>query len=122
MVHQILLFLHILLAFAIIGLVLLQHGKGAEVGAAFGSGASQTLFGSQGSASFLTKLTTLLAIGFAATSIGLGYVAGHQGKPKSIAEKIGQVQLQKEVPKVEIQVPEVSELPVGVPETESKTE
>lgn len=66
---------HVLVAAAVIGLVLLQHGKGADAGAAFGSGASQTVFGSQGSGSFLTKLTTWLAIVFFVTSFSLAIFA-----------------------------------------------
>ena len=69
---------HVLLAVGLIGLVLIQHGKGADMGAAFGSGASATVFGSQGSASFLTKLTTMLAVAFFATSIGLFYLASQR--------------------------------------------
>jgi preprotein translocase subunit SecG len=75
MIQQILLTIHTFLAFGIIGLVLLQHGKGAEAGAAFGSGASGTLFGSKGSGSFLTRMTTMLALFFAITSLGLGYMS-----------------------------------------------
>ncbi|MFW6093712.1 MAG: preprotein translocase subunit SecG [Pseudomonadota bacterium] len=62
-------------AIALGALVLLQHGKGADVGAAFGSGSSNTVFGSAGSASFLTKLTVWLAIGFFVISFGLAYTA-----------------------------------------------
>ena len=53
--------LHILIALTLIGLILLQHGKGADVGAAFGSGASSTIFGARGSASFLSRATAILA-------------------------------------------------------------
>lgn len=69
---------HVLLAAAIIALVLLQQGKGAEAGAAFGSGASQTVFGSQGSGSFLGKLTALMAAGLFATSFILAVYAKQQ--------------------------------------------
>ena len=62
-------------ALALATLVLLQHGKGADVGAAFGSGSANTVFGSAGSASFLTKLTAWLAIGFFLISFGLAYTA-----------------------------------------------
>jgi preprotein translocase subunit SecG len=62
-------------ALALAGLVLMQHGKGADVGAAFGSGGANTVFGSAGSASFLTKLTVWLAIGFFLVSFGLAYTA-----------------------------------------------
>ena len=60
--------LHVLIAVALVTLVLLQQGKGANAGAAFGGGASQTVFGSEGSSSFLTRATTLLAIVFFVTS------------------------------------------------------
>lgn len=68
--------IHILAAFLLIGLVLIQHGKGAEAGAAFGSGASNTMFGSIGSVPFLLKLTTFIAAIFFATSIMLGIMLG----------------------------------------------
>lgn len=71
---QILLLIHMLVALAIIALVLLQQGKGASIGAAFGSGSSNTIFGSRGPASFLVKLTGTLAFLFFATSLSLGYI------------------------------------------------
>ena len=70
--------LHVLVSIAIIILVLLQHGKGADVGATFGSGGSQTMFGSAGSMSFFMKITGLLALVFFATSLVLSYLASHQ--------------------------------------------
>lgn len=69
---------HILVSLALVVLVLLQQGKGAEAGASFGGGASQTVFGSQGSGSFLTSTTKWLAVIFFATSIGLAYIAKEQ--------------------------------------------
>ena len=71
---------HILVALAIIGLVLMQHGKGADMGAAFGSGASGSLFGATGSANFLSRTTGVLAAVFFATSLTLAYVASNQPK------------------------------------------
>ena len=71
---------HVLAALAIIGLVLLQHGKGADMGAAFGSGSSGSLFGATGSANFLSRTTAVLAAIFFATSLGLAYVATHRPK------------------------------------------
>jgi preprotein translocase subunit SecG len=79
-VEQLILIFHVLFAVALIGLVLLQKGKGAGMGAAFGSGASQTVFGSKGSIGFLMKLTLFIAALFFATSIGLTYLAAHQTK------------------------------------------
>ena len=72
---------HVLVALAIIFLVLLQHGKGADMGAAFGSGSSGSLFGATGSANFLSRTTAALAVVFFLTSLGLAYVATH--KPKT---------------------------------------
>ena len=78
---SLLLTVHILVALVIIGLVLMQHGKGADMGAAFGSGASGSLFGSSGSANFLSRLTGGLAAVFFITSLSLAYVAS--SKPKT---------------------------------------
>lgn len=66
---------HVLFAVAVIVLILLQHGKGADAGAAFGAGASQTVFGSQGSATFLSKMTAILAVLFFVTSFSLAVFA-----------------------------------------------
>jgi len=96
-VQAILLVLHVLVGVAIIGLILIQHGKGADVGAAFGSGASGTIFGARGSASFLSRATALLAAVFFANSLALAYLASHRVQPASVVERV--------------QMPE----PVGVP-------
>ena len=69
---------HVLTAFSIIGLVLLQHGKGADVGAAFGGGASGSLFGASGAANFLSRATAILAAVFFATSLGLTWYSSHK--------------------------------------------
>ncbi|MBT4492869.1 MAG: preprotein translocase subunit SecG [Gammaproteobacteria bacterium] len=66
---------HVLAALAIIGLVLIQHGKGADMGSGFGAGASSTVFGSGGAGNFLSRLTTGIAIAFFITSIGLACFA-----------------------------------------------
>jgi preprotein translocase subunit SecG len=73
--QALILVIHVLVAISLIALVLLQHGKGADVGAAFGSGASNTMFGSTGSLPFLIKLTAILAAIFFATSLALSYLA-----------------------------------------------
>ncbi|MCC5858155.1 MAG: preprotein translocase subunit SecG [Ectothiorhodospiraceae bacterium] len=78
---QIILVVHVVIAVTIVVLVLLQHGKGADAGAAFGSGASSTVFGSRGSASFLVKVTALLATGFFLTSLTLAMIASRQAAP-----------------------------------------
>jgi preprotein translocase subunit SecG len=72
---------HVLIALAIIGLVLLQHGKGADMGSGFGGGASGSLFGATGSANFLSRATAVLATVFFITSLGLAYLATN--KPKA---------------------------------------
>jgi preprotein translocase subunit SecG len=71
---------HVLIALAIVGLVLLQHGKGADMGSGFGGGASGSLFGATGSANFLSRATAVLATVFFLTSLGLAYLATN--KPK----------------------------------------
>jgi preprotein translocase subunit SecG len=76
--YQLILMVHVVVAIIVIGLVLIQHGKGADIGAAFGSGASNTLFGSQGTGSFLFKLTGGLAMTFFATSLMLSYYVSNQ--------------------------------------------
>mgnify|MGYP000855397451 FL=1 len=78
---SLLLVVHILAALGVIGLVLVQHGKGADMGAAFGSGASGSLFGATGSANFLSRTTAVLATVFFVTSLSLAYLAS--SKPKT---------------------------------------
>ena len=77
MLYNVLLIIQILVALGIIGLVLIQHGKGADAGAAFGGGASGTVFGSKGSGNFLTKLTTGLAVVFFSNSLMLAWLVAH---------------------------------------------
>jgi preprotein translocase subunit SecG len=81
---------HLLLALALIGLILIQHGKGADAGAAFGSGASATVFGARGSASFLTRTTAILAALFFLTSMALAYFAAQVGEPQGLMDKVEQ--------------------------------
>lgn len=80
--ESIILIVHVLLAIAVIALILLQQGKGADMGASFGAGASQTVFGSGGSGNFMTRVTAILATLFFVTSFGLAIIA----KDKSAAE------------------------------------
>ena len=76
---------HILVAVGLVGLVLLQHGKGADMGAAFGSGSSGSLFGATGSANFLSRSTAVLATAFFLTSMGLTYFSSVASKSKPAA-------------------------------------
>jgi len=77
---------HVLLTISLIGLVLIQRGKGADMGAAFGSGASNTMFGSQGAASFLTRTTGVVATLFFVTSLSLAYMGGQRTERQSVTE------------------------------------
>lgn len=78
---------HVLVGVAVIGLVLVQHGKGADMGASFGGGASGSLFGASGSANFLSRTTAVLATIFFVTSLALTYLASHRGgTTKSVME------------------------------------
>ena len=110
--QQIALVIHVALAIGVIGLVLIQHGKGADAGAAFGAGASSTVFGARGSASFLTKLTTILAGLFFLTSMTLFYLAAQRdGGLGSVTDGVV----------IEEAAPAASELPGGVSETVTDT-
>jgi preprotein translocase subunit SecG len=77
--YQAIIIIHVLLGLGIIGLVLMQQGKGADAGAAFGTGASGSVFGAQGAASFLSRTTAILATLFFATSLGLAVFNSHRG-------------------------------------------
>jgi preprotein translocase subunit SecG len=76
--------LHVLAAAGIVGLVLLQHGKGADVGAAFGGGVSGSLFGASGSANFLSRATAVLALVFFLTSLGLTYFSSRKSDTRGV--------------------------------------
>ena len=78
---------HILAALAIVALVLLQQGKGADAGAAFGAGGSGTVFGARGAASFLTRATAVLALVFFLTSLGLAWLSSQQVERRSVLER-----------------------------------
>ena len=106
--------MHVLVALGIIFLVLLQHGKGADMGAAFGGGSSGSLFGATGSANFLSRTTAALAVVFFLTSLGLAYVATH--KPKTGASVMQGVSSQP-APAVAPagEVPKPAEVPANVP-------
>jgi preprotein translocase subunit SecG len=100
--HTILIVFHILLALVIVGLVLMQHGKGADAGAAFGSGASATVFGARGSANFLSRATGILAGLFFLTSLVLAYYAMRTVEQPGLME---QVAVPPAVMETEIAVP-----------------
>jgi preprotein translocase subunit SecG len=116
--ENIVIVVHVLVALSIIGLVLLQQGKGAEAGASFGGGASQTVFGSQGGGDFFSKLTAVLAVVFFVTSFSLAIIAKNQSVVGADDDYLGvpaveQIQ-ESEVPVVELQAID-SELPTLAP-------
>lgn len=100
---------HLFLAIGLVGLVLIQHGKGADMGAAFGSGASATVFGARGSASFLSRSTAALAALFYVTSMILAYFSTEQIEVKGLMDQM------PEVPAVSVQTKQKVEVPVPVP-------
>lgn len=89
--EQIVLLIHVLAALSLIGFILVQHGKGAEVGASFGSGASQTFFGSQGSGGFLTRATAILVTVFFLSSLTLGYLSIRANKTRDLDDIVKSV-------------------------------
>ncbi len=111
--EQIILIGHLVVALAIIGLIMLQQGKGADMGASFGAGASQTLFGSDGSGNVLTRSTAWLVALFFATSFGLALIAKNASQPENelgidippAVMQAGQPVLEEELPVVEDDLP-----------------
>ena len=97
--YQLILVVHMLIASVIVGLVLIQHGKGADIGASFGSGAANTLFGSRGTGGFLFKLTGGLALAFFVTSLSLSSLVARQFQHTDIIPQ------QTSVPESSIPVP-----------------
>ena len=79
---------HVLAALAIVGFVLIQHGRGADAGAAFGAGSAGSIFGARGPASFLTRATAALAMVFFLTSLSLAYLSGQRIERRSITERV----------------------------------
>jgi preprotein translocase subunit SecG len=96
MLYPLALTVHFIVGVAVIGLVLIQHGKGADMGAAFGSGASGSLFGATGSANFLSRTTAILAAVFFLTSLGLTYLAS--ARPKTSGSVMDAVKTEQVVP------------------------
>ncbi len=101
--ENLVLLVHVLLAVGVITFVLIQRGKGAEAGASFGGGASQTVFGSSGSGNFLTRTTAILVAGFFVTSLGLAVIA------KQKAAGANEI----EIPLFEDTAPVVGDVPVS---------
>jgi preprotein translocase subunit SecG len=113
--ETLLLGLHVVVAAALIGFVLLQHGKGADMGAAFGSGSSGSLFGAAGSANFLSRTTAILATVFFLSSLGLTYLASNR-----VAGGAGDVMKQgimQNAPKAPEPATKAAEVPTGAAPT-----
>ncbi len=98
MLYGILLVVQVAVAIALIALVLMQHGKGADAGAAFGSGASSTVFGARGSANFLSRSTGILAVVFFLNSLSLAYLAATEPEARSLIEQMQEEARQEALP------------------------
>jgi len=104
-----LIIIHTIVSIALILIILLQTGKGADMGAAFGGGASQTLFGSTGSSTFLGKLTTVAAVVFMLTSLSLAYLSGHRTTNSIMMDKKAPIEQQAAPEKTPQPNPEASQ-------------
>lgn len=113
--------IHSLSALLIIGFILVQQGKGAAAGASFGAGASQTVFGSEGSGNFFTRLTAILATIFFCTSLGLAVIAKHHSQvaTQGIPVPAAKTAPVSDVPSVQPQPAPATDVP-AVPETPAK--
>jgi preprotein translocase subunit SecG len=130
MLYTVRIVLHVVLAAGLIALVLVQRGPGATMGAAFGAGASGTVFGSRGSASFLTRLTTWMGVGFFAISLSMAVIAARTGGVTVAPDDLGVVEGIETMPSVEqvdeqatsddefLPLPEESEVPQAQSEPE----
>ncbi|MGE0483317.1 MAG: preprotein translocase subunit SecG [Gammaproteobacteria bacterium] len=114
MTFSILLAVHLVLAVLLIGIILMQQGKGATAGAAFGSGASATVFGARGSASFLTRTTAVLAALFLANSMLLAHLYGRTLESSSLLDRVDEAP-----PAVTMPTPAVDDVPT-VPAAEEE--
>lgn len=113
MVEIFILVMNVLSALGVIILVLLQHGKGADMGAAFGSGSSGSLFGASGSANFLSRATGALAAVFFVTTLGLTYLSSHKVGGEGVMKKVIPTQLgpTSSLPSANDDVSKVKEIP-----------
>ncbi len=103
--YQVIIVVHVLLGLGVVGLVLMQQGKGADAGAAFGSGSSGSVFGAQGAASFLSRTTAVFAALFFATSLGLAVLGGYHDEQVDLMD-----------------APEVEDIKADVPLVDNKTD
>ena len=109
--ESILVVVHLFLAIGLVALILIQHGKGADMGAAFGSGASASVFGARGASNFLSRTTGILAALFVATSLTLAYFAMQSKEPATVMQDVQPAAVaEPEVPSV-VDLPSVPEVP-----------
>ena len=122
-IQQVVLGIHTLIAVLVIVLVLMQRGKGADVGAAFGSGASGTVFGARGSASFFSRATAVLATLFFVSSLGLAYLSSQQtSAPESLLDAMPETVQEADTEAGELPAPAGSEGVGALPSLDAPTE
>lgn len=124
-IHTLVLIVHVIIGVLMIALVLVQRGKGAEAGAAFGAGASATVFGAKGSANFLSRSTALLASLFFATSLGLAYLGSERPVVKSVIEQNqlpGEASIQPDKDSPGVALPQLPIEPVVPPGSAAESE
>lgn len=111
--NQVLLIVHVIISLCIIGLVMMQQGKGADAGAAFGGGGGGTsgsLFGASGASTFLSKTTAIVAVIFFSTSLGLAFLSTHKEAPVDLmAVDPAMIQQENDVPFIEDVAPQIPE-------------
>lgn len=115
--YQLIIIVHVLLGLGVVGLILMQQGKGADAGAAF-AGGSGSVFGAQGAASFLSRTTAILAALFFTTSLGLAVLSGYENKPDDLMEQPEIEQPLADVPLIGENKPATDSIPVVSPTEE----
>ncbi|MDQ7090682.1 MAG: preprotein translocase subunit SecG [Methylococcales bacterium] len=115
--YQLIIIVHVLLGLSVVGLILMQQGKGADAGAAF-AGGSGSVFGAQGAASFLSRATAILAALFFTTSLGLAVLSGYENKPDDLMEQPVIETLVEDVPLMGVNKPSAESIPVIAPVNE----
>jgi len=119
MLYSILLIVQVIISIGLITFVLLQHGKGADAGAAFGSGASSTVFGAQGSANFLSRTTAIFATLFFINSLAMAYIISNQQVAESVVDS---VVIEEPVVEEASPAPVESDIPSDVPDAGSSSQ
>lgn len=119
MLYSILLIAQVIISAGLITFVLLQHGKGADAGAAFGSGASSTVFGAQGSANFLSRTTAIFAALFFVNSLAMAYIISNQQVQESVVDT---VVIEEQVDELDSQPVVETDIPSDVPASENASQ